>query len=152
MADRYPKLERSWVWPESVERWFRARAEGYTLHVCCGTSNLGDVTVDADRDHKPDVQSDMNALPFPDCTFDTAIWDPPWKMDPYSRNPPYFEVVRCVKPDGKVLANTQWIPESHQTTVDTVWVRQDLNRGFCSQLWELTRWPGQTTLGGEASA
>jgi len=142
----YPQLEEAWIWPDRVQRWIRNRTTGRVLHVCCGASSIGDVTVDADRDRGPTVQADMADLPFPDATFDTAIWDPPWKVDLFSRPKPFIELVRVTNPGGRILTNTTWIPRSDQTDIRQVWVRQDQELGNASLLVEHTRYPGQTTL------
>lgn len=145
MAD-FPKIEEAWIWPESVERWFRERAEAHTIHVCCGRSQLGDVRVDRDPEHDPDVVADHANLPFESNTFDTAIWDPPWKMSAFDRHPPYFELVRCVKPDGVLLVNSTWIPTSNQTEVEKIHVRQDNDMGNASLLTKSVHYPGQERL------
>jgi hypothetical protein len=142
----YPQLEEAWIWPDRVQRWVRERVTGHTLHVCSGESSIGDVTLDADSDRTPDVQADMAALPFRDCTFDTAVWDPPWKVDLFSRPKPFIELVRVTNPGGRILTNTTWVPRSDQTTLNQVWVRQDQELGNASLLIEHTRYPGQTTL------
>jgi len=146
MSD-FPQLEQAWIWPDSVERWFRERTEGRTIHVCCGTSDVGDVTVDRDPDRDPDVVADMNHLPFPDAVFDCGVWDPPWK-DPYQRYRPFYELLRVVKPDGRVLANTTWPLVSEQYPDPQPWIRADTARSDVSVLWDGRKHPGQTELGG----
>jgi hypothetical protein len=142
----YPQLEEAWIWPDRVQRWVRERVEGRTLHVCCGESDIGDVTVDADRSRDPSVQADMAELPFPDAAFETAVWDPPWKVDLFSRPKPFLELCRVVEAGGRLLTNTTWIPRSDQVVIDGVWVRQDQELGNASLLIQHSRYPGQTEL------
>ena len=51
---------------------------GQSLHVCCGASQLGDVRLDLDACHSPDVLGDGARLPFPDDAFDVLLCDPPY--------------------------------------------------------------------------
>jgi len=134
------------VWPHSVSRWFRERAEGRVLHVCCGKSEIGDVTVDADPENDPDMLADAKRLPFKQCSFDTAIIDPPWKVNVYLRRDWFFPVVESVRPDGVVLTNTTWLPQSHQVTTEETAVRQDYDKGGISVLCKHRRYPDQKTL------
>jgi len=142
----FPKIQESWVWPHSVSRWFRERAEGRVLHVCCGKSEIGDVTVDADPENDPDMLADAKRLPFKQCSFDTAIIDPPWKVGVFERPQWFYPTVESVRPDGIVLTNTTWIPQSHQITTEETAVRQDSNKGGISVLCKHRRYPNQKTL------
>lgn len=144
----YPRLESAWVWPDSIERLFREESDGRTLHVCCGQSDVGDVTVDADADRDPDVQADMMALPFPDCAFDTVICDPPWNTIQAvgQKHKLFFELLRTVKANGVVLWNAYTLPSSDQTELTKLWVRQDFREGKASIIAKYRRFPDQTTL------
>jgi len=72
------------LWPHQVERCLgRLVGDGLTmggqsLHVCCGASQLGDVRLDLDACHSPDVLGDGARLPFPDDAFDVLLCDPPY--------------------------------------------------------------------------
>jgi len=142
----FPEIQDAWVWPSTVERWFRERTEGRTLHICCGRSPLGDVTIDADPDNSPDIIGDAQRLPIEPCSFDTAIIDPPWKVNVYQRPDWVWPAVEAVVPDGIILTNTTWIPWSHQVRIDEVAVRQDYRQGTISLLSKAVRYPGQTTF------
>ena len=137
-----------WKQPEDVDRYLRQKAEGYTLNVCSGESPLGDVQIDADRERAPDVVGDMYNLPFPDATFDTVLFDPPWKLDFYNRQTPFFECVRVTKPNGLILMNALWMGESENTTIDenNIVVRADDRWANISAIVPLRKQPGQTTL------
>ena len=138
--------QSSWRQPEDVDRWLRKRIDGYTLNLCSGESPLGDVQLDADLDREPDVQADMGALPFGDATFDTVVFDPPWKIGYYQRQTPFFEAVRVTKPGGKILMNALWIGESENTRITNTVVRADDEWANISVIVEHTKQPGQTTL------
>jgi hypothetical protein len=69
-------FREAWVWSQSEEFLYRQLCEGYTLHLCCGTSRLGNVR--ADLMFQADVKADMFNLPFLNQAFDTIICDPPW--------------------------------------------------------------------------
>lgn len=147
--DGYPTIQDSWVWPDRVERLFREQAEGRTLHVCCGNSALGDVTVGADPDRDPDVVADMFALPFEDCRFDTVICDPPWhaiQAVGQKHSVFFFELIRRVKPQGLILWNALTLPSSEQTELERVWVRQDYEEGKASVIGRYRRFPEQKTF------
>lgn len=111
--------EAAWRMPEDVERLLReATADGYTLNVCAGKLDVGDVLVDADPQLPHAIPADMDTLPFEDSTFDYVLLDPPWKLNYYKRQMPFFEAVRVTKPDGLILANWLWIGESENTRID----------------------------------
>jgi len=139
--------EALWRQPEDVDRWLRDRAEGYTLNLCSGESPLGDVQIDIDRDRDPDAQADMNTLPFAPATFDTVIFDPPWKLEYYDRQTPFFEAVRVTKPNGLILMNALWVGESENTTVDgPPLIRADDKWANVSVIVPHRKQPNQTTL------
>ena len=144
----FPTIQESWVWPDRVERLFREQATGRTLHVCCGESSLGDVTVDADRDRDPDAMADMFNLPFEAATFDTVIADPPWHgiQKVGEKHSLFFELVRRVKPNGIILWNALTLPSSEQTQLEQTWVRQDFEEGKASVIGKYRRHPDQQTL------
>ena len=109
----------AWRMPEDVERLYRDVAnDGYTLNVCAGKLDVGDVLVDADPQLDRSIPADMNNLPFDDATFDYVLLDPPWKLNYYKRQRPFFEAVRVCKPDGLILANWLWIGESENTRIE----------------------------------
>jgi len=139
--------EALWRQPEDVDRWLRDRAEGYTLNLCSGESPLGDVQIDIDRERDPDAQADMNTLPFAPATFDTVIFDPPWKLEYYDRQTPFFEAVRVTKPNGLILMNALWVGESENTTVDgPPLIRADDKWANVSVIVPHRKQPNQTTL------
>jgi hypothetical protein len=66
------------LWPEAVQAHVQGLIRGTSLHVCCGASPLGDVRLDRDAAHRPDVIASADALPFPDNSFHTLVCDPPY--------------------------------------------------------------------------
>lgn len=138
-------FKSSWKQPEDVERYLREKCTSRTLNLCSGKSILGDVRVDADISHSPDVLADMNRLPFRDCSFDTVLFDPPWKMNYFSRQNPFFEAVRVAALDGRILFNSRWIGESKMTDLEEVVVRADDKWSNISTIAVHRKHRGQTT-------
>ena len=98
---------------------------GYSLNICAGMSDLGDVRIDLDPQRPDVIKGDMKALPFPDETFDTVIQDPPWKISYYDRWKPFLECSRVCKVGGIVIYNAYWLPWSRQMRMDEAVIRQD---------------------------
>lgn len=146
--DGFPTIQDAWVWPDRVERLFREQATGRTLHVCCGKSDLGDVTVDRDPRNDPDVVADMFALPFEEASFDTVICDPPWGEIQYvgKKHGLFFGLLELVRPNGIVLWNALTLPSSEQAELEQCWVRQDFEEGKASICARYRRYPGQQTF------
>lgn len=129
----------SWRWPLELEKFVKSRMRGYSLNVCAGMTDIGDVRIDLDPKDKSIIKGDMKALPFPDETFDTVIQDPPWKISYYDRWKPFLECGRVCKVGGIVIYNATWIPWSHQFRLDEVVVRQDERYATASIISVLTR-------------
>lgn len=140
------RFKDCWRWPASFERFVREHVQGYTLNVCAGESDIGDVKLDAEPRQPDVIKGDMRRLPFPDASFDTVVSDPPWKIDYYNRFRPFFECVRVCKPGGRIIYNATWLPESDVCRLDTVRVRQDSEFSNASIFALFTKQPGQTTL------
>lgn len=66
------------LWPEEVETFIATLLISKSLHVCCGASLLGDIRLDTDRRHAPDVIADAGKLPFADNSFESVLCDPPY--------------------------------------------------------------------------
>lgn len=68
------------LWSASIEDFLPSLFIGRTLHVCCGASKLGDIRLDLDPGHYPDIVCDaanMRAVVLDDG-FDTVLCDPPY--------------------------------------------------------------------------
>lgn len=76
-GNKHPYQVSKVLWPNEVESYLASRLIGYTLHVCCGLSRLGDVRADL---YQPDIDVRVDAarLPFADKSFDTVLIDPPY--------------------------------------------------------------------------
>ena len=122
---KHEVLQECWIWNGTVNDFVKVKIEGYSLNVCAGKSELGDVRVDLDPQDKSIVRGDMIDLPFENCIFDTVIQDPPWKIGFYHRMKPFFECVRVCKVGGKIIYNAYWIPTSKAVELKGVWIRQD---------------------------
>ena len=68
------------LWNDSIEDVLKKRFVGNTIHICCGKSQLGDVRVDLDETHKPDIICNANDLSefVKDNEFETVLCDPPY--------------------------------------------------------------------------
>lgn len=70
-----------WETPHDIRNWLSSDVfTGRVLNVCSGPSPLGDVRVDVDPSHDPDVAADLHSLPFADGSFDTVYVDPPYTL------------------------------------------------------------------------
>jgi ubiquinone/menaquinone biosynthesis C-methylase UbiE len=118
-------IRDSWVWNNTVEEFIKITAFGYSLNVCAGKSDIGDVKVDLDPQSKDVLKGDMIDLPFESGTFDTVIQDPPWKIGFYRRMKPFFECVRVCKVGGRIIYNAYWIPTSKAVKLISTHIRQD---------------------------
>jgi len=74
----YPYRVSKLLWPSQVELFIGSILEPPTLHICCGMSKLGDVRLDIDPIHRPNVLSDAAFIPFGDKSFNTVLCDPPY--------------------------------------------------------------------------
>lgn len=137
----------SWRQPADVDRYLRERCEGRVANICCGQSPLGDIRVDADPAHNPDLVADMRSLPLGDASFDTVVFDPPWKLGYYERMRPFFECLRILRPDGLLLMNALWMADSEQTTLEgPPIIRADDRWANISVIVPHRKHPGQQTL------
>lgn len=131
--EKVAKWIKSWEWPQEInENVELLLEEGETLHVCCGTSEIGDVFVDLDPKRPDIVPADMRNLPFLTNEFDNVILDPPWKLGYYQRFRPFYEAVRVCKIGGLIIYNATWIPYAKNTELVDVYVRRDSHWGNIS--------------------
>ena len=122
---KHVQIRESWVWDGTIEAFIKYKIKGTCLNVCAGKSPLGDIKIDLDPQDNSVIRGDMIKLPFDDCTFDTVIQDPPWKIGFYHRMKPFFECVRVTKLNGRIIYNAYWIPSSKATELEEVHIRQD---------------------------
>lgn len=69
------------LWPGQVEEVLQGLFVGPTLHACCGVSKLGDVRLDLDPAHDPDIVADAADMPVETDGYDTVLCDPPYNGD-----------------------------------------------------------------------
>ena len=134
-------LQDSWVWNGIVSDFVRQYAHGRVLNVCAGLSDIGDVRIDLDPKNPDVIKADMNAIPYPNDSFDVVIEDPPWKIGFYKRMRPFFEAVRVCKVGGLIVYNAYWVPSSKATQLIRAVIRQDkpfTNTSIVSVLKKIT--------------
>lgn len=119
------KLQKCWLWDKEISDFVKEKLIGYTLNVCAGMNDIGDVKIDLDPKDKSIIKGDMKKLLFNNSTFDTVIEDPPWKIGYYDRWQPFFECVRVCKVGGIVIYNAYWIPQSNYSELIELYTRQD---------------------------
>jgi len=131
--EKVAKWVKSWEWPQEINENVKLMLEeGETLHICCGTSEIGDVFVDLEPQRPDIVKADMRELPFETNEFDNVIIDPPWKLGYYQRFRPFYEAVRVTKIGGLIIYNATWIPYAKNTELVDVYVRRDSHWGNVS--------------------
>jgi len=123
------RLQKCWVWNDSITEFVKERITGYSLNVCAGMNKLCNVNLDLDPKDRSVLKGDMRLLPFEPNTFDTVVSDPPWKIGYYERFRPFFECVRVCKVGGIIIYNAYWIPMTPSGDVKLLetWIRQDSN-------------------------
>ncbi len=95
---------KAWRWPKDVEDYIASRAEGFTLHVCNGESDFGDLRIDR-FSMNTDIKADMLQLPIREESIDTIVCDPPWALDNRCRLKMITEFRRCLKWGGLLILN-----------------------------------------------
>src|SRR5947208_2385116 len=109
-------FKKSWSWPGDVEAKIKDLCEGYTLHVCCGESRIGDVRIDIEK--KADIRASMYYLPVQRESFDTVLCDPPWELPYHLRGKLLRELRDTLKPGGRMIFNCFWFPKTRGLDVD----------------------------------
>mgnify|MGYP003149666211 FL=1 len=131
--EKVAKWIKSWEWPQEINENVKLMLEeGETLHICCGSSEIGDVFVDLDPQRPDIVKADMRELPFETNEVDNVIIDPPFKLGYYQRFRPFYEAVRVAKIGGLIIYNATWIPYANNTELVDVYVRRDSHWGNVS--------------------
>jgi 23S rRNA A2030 N6-methylase RlmJ len=117
VSRKNPKLKYRSVWqfPTSTEDFIKKHTKGKILHVCCGSSNLGDVRIDRwkQENQKSDgfIIADMFHLPIKRDSFDTVIADPPWNLAYHVRHRLIFSLRDSIKWSGHLIFNCLWFPK-----------------------------------------
>ncbi len=123
------RLQKCWVWNDTVTNFIKSRVHGYSLNICAGKNPICSVNLDLDPQDKSILKGDMRLLPFKPNVFDVVVSDPPWKIGYYDRFRPFFEAVRVCKVGGTIIYNAYWIPmcPSGDVELKETWIRQDSN-------------------------
>lgn len=118
-----------WRWGKDTTDWFvqetsRLDLERPVLHVCSGSSKLGDVRVDVVHD-AANLKADMFHLPFGDASFPVVICDPPYELNLQDRCKLAKELARVCRPGGRLLWKAPWLPHEgffliHDVTVQSI--------------------------------
>ncbi len=114
------KFIKSWAWPGEVETFLEEKAHGFVVHVCSGSSHLGDLTIDQ---YMPAmVRGSMYNLPLKTGIADTVICDPPWGIARHLRMKLVCELRRVLKVQGLLLFNAPWLPHVPALKLLELWV------------------------------
>ena len=116
------KYKKAWSWPADVEEFMKARAIGFTVHVCNGASQLGNLRID--KFTPADIKADMMFLPLKTGCADTVICDPPWGIAYHQRFRIVAELRRILRIGGVLLFNAPWIPRVPGLNVEEIWIRE----------------------------
>lgn len=118
------KFIKSWAWPGEVEEFLKEHCKGFTVHICNGSSQLGDLTLD--RYMPADIIGDMYNLPLKTSIADTIICDPPWGIPRHTRHKLLFELRRVLKSGGSLLFNAPWLPRAPGLQLKEIWVSESV--------------------------
>ena len=102
------RFRKAWVWPDSVQRFFKKNVKSPSLHVFSGSSMLGDTRVDIVKPPKTNatvIANTLDNLPFRDDCFQTVFGDPPWHIAKHLRSRIMYELRRVCKPHGEIILN-----------------------------------------------
>lgn len=116
------RYRKAWRFPEAVEDFIASQCEGYTVHVMCGESQLGNLRIDKYVE-TADIHADvLEGLPIGDEVADTVVCDPPWTMDNRDKPRLMSEIRRILKFGGKLIFNSTWNPKCPGLPVETIYV------------------------------
>lgn len=104
------KFRKAWKYKGRTEELLReilATAPRPVLHVCSGSSSLGDVLVDIDH-AKADVKGDARNLPF--RNVGTVLIDPPYHMPLDERARFVAGCLAAIRPGGLFILHAPWMP------------------------------------------
>lgn len=118
------KFIKAWAWPGEVEEFLKEHCKGFTVHVCNGSSHLGDLTID--KYMPADIIADMCALPLRTGVAETVICDPPWGIQRAERHLLIFELRRILKLGGSLLFNAPWLPRVPGLELKEIWVSESV--------------------------
>ena len=136
-------FKANWHWPKRVEEIIKKKIKGYSLHVCCGVSRLGDVKIDLLPQSKDVIKGDVRNLPFRPNTFDTVLCDPPWHMPYHLRWKLLFEIRDVCKWGGHIIFNSLWLPGIKHCQLGEVIVSRNGFPSNCSLIGDYHKFQSQ---------
>lgn len=111
-----PGFAPVWAFQPKVAAWVERQltdlaglAPGPVVHVCSGSSLLGDVRVDLTQ--PADVRATAFQLPIKDGGAGTVVCDPPWAMPYHLRRRLNLELARICRPGGLLIWVAPWMPD-----------------------------------------
>ena len=114
------KYRKAWHWPDQVADFIGYQAQGFTIHIMNGESQLGDLRIDRYSENT-DIRADALWLPIKSEVADTVISDPPWDMD-YTLKPRLMsEIRRILKFGGRLIFNAPWCPKCPGLALEEIW-------------------------------
>jgi len=110
------KYRSCYQFPESTHNFIEKLISGNSLHVCSGSSLLGDIRLDLElqtvQKNKPGfIIGDQFHLPFQNEKFDTVICDPIWNMPYHVRHKLIYQLRDMTKYEGILIFNSIWCPK-----------------------------------------
>jgi len=126
-------FKKAWRWPDQIEDFIKKHIRGYSLHVCCGSSDVGDIKIDKYVQGSNIINADMLELPFKRETFDTVICDPPWELDYIKRNKLLYSLRDILKPGGKLLFICLWWPKCRGLEIHSKTINKNFSVLFVAQ-------------------
>ena len=110
------KYRSCYQFPESTHNFIKEKIKGFCLHVCSGSSLLGNIRLDLElqtvQKNKPGfIIGDQFHLPFQNEKFDTVICDPIWNMAYNIRHKLIYQLRDMTKYEGILIFNSLWIPK-----------------------------------------
>lgn len=119
------KFRKAWKFKGRTAELLReilATAPRPIVHVCCGSSSLGDVLVDIDHANA-DVKGDARQLPFRDVG--TVLMDPPYQMPLDERARFVAGCLATIRPGGLFILHAPWMPrEKKGLTLEDAEIRK----------------------------
>ncbi len=128
IGKRHNTFNQRWRWTNADRELILSALNGALkpiVHVCSGSSSIGDIRIDicsVDMNSwnkidkriygSPNIIADMSHLPIQSGTANTVICDPPYDynfLDKKGYDDLIFELVRILKPRGKLLFFAPWV-------------------------------------------
>lgn len=143
------RWREGWQWPGETEAFLAGLIKelaGPVLHVCCGSSRLGDVRVDMFHPGA-DMRADAFQLPFKSGSFGVVVADPPFPhqgqggWDYAARLAFVQECGRVIRKGGVLIIHAPWMPRPSWAQLELpVHIREDVGHAFPKEPLVISRW------------